>query len=69
MANGMANVGVGMLSSEVSHRRIDLKAMMQHAIRQHPELHARFAHAELEGDVRGWGCPRAPFAGNCRATA
>ncbi len=57
MASGMANVGVGMLSSEVSRRRIDLKAMMQHAIRQHPELHARFAHAELEGDVRGWGLP------------
>jgi menaquinone-9 beta-reductase len=57
LPGGEANVGVGMLSSEVSRRKLNLKKMMLEAIQKNPTISHRFANAELSGDVKGWGLP------------
>jgi len=57
LPNGEANVGVGMLSSEVGKRKINLKKVMLEAIGNHPVLSKRFAGAALRGDIKGWGLP------------
>ncbi|WP_439880418.1 NAD(P)/FAD-dependent oxidoreductase [Pontibacter sp. MBLB2868] len=57
LPNGFANVGVGMLSSAISSKKINLKKEMLRMIETHPELQKRFAHAELVGDIKGYGLP------------
>ena len=57
LPNGMANVGAGMLSSEVSKRRVNLKADMLKAIENNPNIRERFKNATLEGKIQGWGLP------------
>lgn len=57
LANGAANVGVGMLSKSVSAKKINLKQLMQDAIRAHPNIKERFANATMEGNIQGWGLP------------
>lgn len=57
LPNGEANVGVGMLSHEVSKRKINLKKLMLEAIQNNPTIKNRFANAELNGDIKGWGLP------------
>jgi len=53
----MANVGLGMLSSEISKRKINLREEMQRIIEQEPTISARFKDAELQGKVEGFGLP------------
>jgi geranylgeranyl reductase family protein len=57
LPNGEANVGVGMLSSAVSRKKVNLKKEMLRMIATHPELQRRFAKAELVDDIRGFGLP------------
>ncbi len=57
LPNGMANVGAGMLSSEVSKRKVNLKADMLKAIENNPAISARFKNAKIEGKIQGWGLP------------
>ena len=57
LPGGYANVGVGMLSSAVSKKKINLKKEMLRMIDTHPELKKRFAGAELVGDIKGYGLP------------
>jgi geranylgeranyl reductase family protein len=57
LPNGMANVGAGMLSSEVSKRKVNLKADMLKAIENNPAISARFKNAKLQGKIQGWGLP------------
>ncbi|MDX5417582.1 MAG: geranylgeranyl reductase family protein [Hymenobacteraceae bacterium] len=57
LPNGEANVGVGMLSSEVSRKKVNLKKEMLRMLQTHPELKERFANAELLGDIKGYGLP------------
>lgn len=49
------NVGFGCLSSEVSKRKINLKASLNQIIQASPELSRRFANAEMDGDIKGFG--------------
>lgn len=67
LPNGHWNVGVGMLSSKVSKRKVNLKKLMDDLLTTHPLLKDRFAHAKLESPVQGWGLPlgnkRWPLAG------
>ena len=56
LPNGAANVGVGMLSSEIKKRKVNLKSMLDEVI-EHPRFKDRFAGAKREGAVRGWGLP------------
>lgn len=57
LPNGMANVGAGMLSSEVSKRKVNLKADMLRAIAENPNIKERFKNATLQGKIQGWGLP------------
>lgn len=57
LPNGMANVGVGMRTDKVSRNKVNLKARMFEIIEKYPELRDRFANAELEGSVQGFGLP------------
>ncbi|MFN4082482.1 MAG: NAD(P)/FAD-dependent oxidoreductase [Bacteroidia bacterium] len=57
LTNGLANVGAGMLSDTVSKKRINLKQDMLRAIQQNPNIKHRFANAQLQGKIMGWGLP------------
>jgi len=57
MANGEANVGVGMLTKDVAKHRVNLREKFQHLLATHPAFRERFAAAERQGPVRGWGLP------------
>lgn len=57
LPNGEANVGLGMLSSEVSRNKIDLKAKLEELIAEHPLLQKRFKNAKPLESVKGYGLP------------
>ncbi len=57
LPNGQANVGVGMLSKDVSAKKLNLKKMMEDIIQNHPEISKRFVNAKLESKILGWGLP------------
>ena len=68
LPDGAANVGVGMLTSAVSKKRINLRQRLQEIIRETPSLRHRFANATPEGPVQGFGLPLGskirPLSGN-----
>lgn len=57
LANGEANVGIGLRSDLVKKRKLNLKKVLFELIENHPELSKRFEHAELIDSVKGWGLP------------
>jgi len=57
LPNGDANVGVGIPSYMISKKKINLKDEMQKIISEHPVFKDRFRHAELMGEIKGWGLP------------
>ncbi len=56
MADGRANVGVGMLSSVIKKRDIKLKPLLRQLV-EHPRFKERFANARPLDGIRGWGLP------------
>lgn len=56
MADGKANVGLGMLSSVVKKRDIKLKPLLERLV-EHPRFKERFANAKPIDKIRGWGLP------------
>ena len=56
MPNGMANVGLGMLSSVVKKKSVQLKPLLEVLV-NHPRFKDRFKNAERIGPVKGWGLP------------
>lgn len=57
LPNNTANVGFGMLSSEIQKKRINIKQMFYDFIEQTPELKTRFKDAEQIGELEGFGLP------------
>ncbi len=57
LANGGANVGLGMRSDFVQKKRLNLRKKMLEVIENHPEIKARFAHATLTSKILGYGLP------------
>ncbi|AYA38855.1 geranylgeranyl reductase family protein [Hymenobacter oligotrophus] len=57
LPDGAANVGVGMLTQEVSRKRVNLRERLHELLTTHPKLRERFADATPEGPVRGFGLP------------
>lgn len=57
LPNGMANVGVGIMSERIRSKKINLREKMLYAIKNNPQLAPRFKDAELEGKILGWGLP------------
>ncbi|MCA0268098.1 MAG: geranylgeranyl reductase family protein [Bacteroidetes bacterium] len=56
MANGGANVGIGMLSQDIKKKDIKLKPLLDFCI-DHPRFKDRFTNATRVGKVQGWGLP------------
>ena len=59
LPNGMANVGVGMLTSDVSKKKVNLRAEMLKVIQQNPQISKRFKNATMSDKPMGWGLPLA----------
>jgi len=63
-----ANVGVGMLLSEITKRKVNLQRVLEECMKN-PRFAGRFGNARLEGEVKGWSLPLASAkrkcAGNC----
>jgi menaquinone-9 beta-reductase len=51
------NVGLGLLSSKVSQRKISMREAMKEIITSVPSIARRFANAEVIGDIEGFGLP------------
>mgnify|MGYP001220319217 FL=1 len=68
LPGGRANVGLGLRSDVVRQRRVDLKALMEQLLSEHPGLKKRFANAHREGSIQGMGLPlagkRRPLSGD-----
>ena len=68
LPNGQANVGLGMLSSEVSKKKIDLKKALSDLIQLKPDLKERFKNARSLEKPQGFGLPigskKRPISGN-----
>jgi len=68
LPNGMANVGVGILSERIREKKINLREQMLYAIKNNPQIAPRFANAKLADKIQGWGLPlameRQPLSGN-----
>ncbi|MGN6568750.1 MAG: NAD(P)/FAD-dependent oxidoreductase, partial [Flavipsychrobacter sp.] len=68
LPNGMANVGVGILSEVVRSKNINLREQMLAAMESNPNISHRFANAKLQGKIQGWGLPlameRGPISGD-----
>ncbi|NNF57096.1 MAG: NAD(P)/FAD-dependent oxidoreductase [Rhodothermaceae bacterium] len=56
MADGKANVGLGMLSSVIKKQDIKLKPLLRQLV-EHPRFKERFANAEPIDSIKGWGLP------------
>ncbi len=52
-----ANVGLGMLSSEVSRKKINLKEKLTELLKNHPNLTERFKDATPLENIQGYGLP------------
>jgi len=57
LPNGLANVGVCMLSKSIAAKKANLKQLMQDAIDHHPVIKQRFTGAVIQGKIEGWGLP------------
>ncbi len=61
LENGMANVGLGMVSKDRQARNMNLVAETEKVIAEHPLFKERFKNAEKLGDVKGWTLPFGSF--------
>jgi geranylgeranyl reductase family protein len=57
LPNGMANVGVGIISEQIRKKKINLREQMLNAIKNNPSISKRFANAKLTDKIQGWGLP------------
>ena len=57
LAEGLANVGVGLVQSKISKRKINLKTIMLDSIENIPYLKERFANAKLESKIEAYRLP------------
>lgn len=57
LSGNKANVGIGMLSSTVSKKKINLKLILQNLIKTHPHLKERFKDARPLETIKGYGLP------------
>jgi menaquinone-9 beta-reductase len=57
LAGNKANVGIGLLSSVVSKKKINLKETLQDLVKTHPHLKERFEQATPLETIKGYGLP------------
>ena len=68
LPNNHANVGLGMLSSVVSARKLNLKAILERLLQNDPALASRFKNAQARESIKGFGLrlgsKKRPLSGN-----
>ena len=68
LPGGHANVGAGIRTDILKKRRLNLKALMEEAIRENPHLAERFKNARPVSGVSAWDLPlgskKIPLSGN-----
>lgn len=57
LADNKANVGIGVLSSVVSKKKLNLKETLQNLLKTHPHLKERFKDATPLETIKGYGLP------------
>lgn len=57
LPNNQANVGLGMLSSEVVRKKINIKEKLTDIIQNHPNIKERFKNAKPLEEIQGFGLP------------
>ena len=57
LPNNQANVGLGMLSSDISKKKINLKEKLTDIIQNHPNIKSRFGNATPLSSIQGFGLP------------
>lgn len=57
LENGLANVGVGMLMSDVKKKNVNLQHEMDRILSEHPLFSQRFANAKRVSPVGAWSLP------------
>ena len=57
LPNGMANVGIGMLSDRIREKKINLREEMLNALKNNPNIKHRFTNAVATEKIQGWGLP------------
>ena len=57
LPDGAANVGVGMPTDKLSKNKVNLKKELIRLLDEHPRFKDRFAEAELDGKIKGFGLP------------
>ncbi len=57
LPDNTANVGLGLLSNEISERKLNLKEIFNEIINFHPEISQRFKNAEMIDNIKGFGLP------------
>jgi geranylgeranyl reductase family protein len=57
LPNGKANVGLGVLSSTVSKKKMNLKEIFHQLLYNHPRLKKRFENARPLEPIKGFGLP------------
>jgi flavin-dependent dehydrogenase len=65
MGEGMANVGLGILSSDLAKGRKHPATVLSDAVANHPAICRRFSGASLEGRISGWAIPNGSFRKQC----
>lgn len=61
LENNTANVGVGMLTSDIKKKNLKLQEEMFRVIKEDPLFTERFANAKQISDVKGWRLPLGSF--------
>ena len=64
LPDNIANVGFGMLSSEIARRKINIKTAFYDFLDHTPELKRKFANAERISELEGFGLPLGSKIGN-----
>lgn len=57
LPNGEANVGLGMLSSDISKYKVNLKKALKDIVETVPGIKERFEHAEMKSEIVGFPLP------------
>ncbi len=65
MGGNRANVGIGILSSDLAARKKHPNVIMAEAIKAHPALAERFKGAHIEGRISGWAIPNGSYIKKC----
>ncbi|MCC7571010.1 geranylgeranyl reductase family protein [Candidatus Micrarchaeota archaeon] len=52
--NGMANVGLGIIDSEIIKKKINLARLMEDVVQNHPMFKERFKDSEQVTPIKGW---------------